>query len=212
MIVEPDLPQHPKFIKLRSALGPRAMEVLVLLWGHCHAKRGEFWDGATPEYVEYVVNGNSKGTKNYDALLDARFIEKKDGGILVHDWQKTNASLVANWTRNAIWRASRDAASARSAEGSADPSKDTAMKASGTGPRGGSTRPDQTRPDQNISTTTRGGGGLEEQKVQFAALSQLIETAERQMGSLTAEERQVYRKNRAALAALQEKQARGAFA
>lgn len=101
MILEPDLPNHPKFIQYRLLVGSVAMEHLVRLWAHCHQnKRGHFWPGVNAHYVEVVCTGRSQQGRVFKALSACRWIHEREDGIEVHDWEKHNASLVARWKRD----------------------------------------------------------------------------------------------------------------
>ena len=101
MIVEPDLTSHPKFIHLKALVGDGAMELLVRLWTHCQQnKRGQYWPGANPDYVEVVCAGRSRRGKLFAALRDCAWIHEREDGIEVHDWDKHNASLIARWRRD----------------------------------------------------------------------------------------------------------------
>jgi hypothetical protein len=101
VILEPDLPNHPKFIQYRVLVGPVAMEHLVRLWAHCHQnKRGQFWPGVSAHYVEVVCTGQSKKGRVFTALKACQWIHERVDGIEVHDWEKHNASLVARWKRD----------------------------------------------------------------------------------------------------------------
>lgn len=98
MRVDPALQQHPKYILLRQKIGPRALEVLHLLWAHCEAnKRGEWWPMASQSYVEQVCGWNRPFGALFSALLEYRWIHQEEGGIRVHDWEKTNWRAVTNW-------------------------------------------------------------------------------------------------------------------
>jgi len=101
MIIEADITNHPKFVRLKSLVGDIALEYLVRLWGHCQqSKRGQFWPGATSDYVEVVCTGRSQRGKIFKALLDCRWVHERENGVEIHEWNKYNASLVARWNRD----------------------------------------------------------------------------------------------------------------
>ena len=101
MNVELELLTHPKYRRLRKAVGPEAVEYLLRLWGHCGTnKRGERWPGADAFYVECVCDWQGTAGSLYTALLEARFIDVVNGCVVVHDWEDQNSFTVANWARN----------------------------------------------------------------------------------------------------------------
>jgi hypothetical protein len=101
MKVELELLGHPKYLLLKRAVGPLALEYLLRLWGHCSTnKRGERWAGATSEYVETVCNWGGVPGKLFHSLVATRLIEAAESGITVHGWDEANSFLVKNWTRN----------------------------------------------------------------------------------------------------------------
>ncbi len=102
MIVEPDLINHPKFIQLKSLVGDVAMELLVRIWAHCQQnKRGQFWRGASADYVEVVCCGRHQKGRLFTALRDCGWIHERPDGMEIHDWDEYNAGLTARWKRPA---------------------------------------------------------------------------------------------------------------
>lgn len=98
MKVEPELLDHPKFLKLKQALGDGAAELLLRLWGHCEAsQRGEFWSGADAEYVEMVLRWSGETGKLFEVLRRLRWVDVSQNGIRVHDWNDKNWRAVTNW-------------------------------------------------------------------------------------------------------------------
>lgn len=98
MKVEPGLLVHPKYVGLRRKLGPRAAEVLLQLWLHCEAdRRGGFWQGKGPEYVETVCNWGGTAGKLYEILKTQKVIDEVDSGIVIHGFNERNSRLLSNW-------------------------------------------------------------------------------------------------------------------
>lgn len=103
MIVEPDIMTHPKFIRLRAEVGEVAMELLTRLWGHCHTKRGEYWENSDENYVNFIlysgnIHGNSRQTW-FKALEKCGWLTIYPDGIVIHDWNSHNKSLISRWNK-----------------------------------------------------------------------------------------------------------------
>lgn len=209
MIVEPDILNHPKFINLKKRLKDRAMEVLVRLWAHCQQnKRGGFWKGADRLYVEIVITGRSMDGKLFAALAECGWVNERDGGIEVHDWNFHNASLVANWTRNTKGRPTATATGQPAGYPAGYPTAN---------PDGGVRKaPDRTGQDRTGQEVlgekkkgTAQGGEVARLRTQFAALRDQIRRLEARGDDLEPDEREDLRKKRALLEAVQKKQAEG---
>lgn len=98
MKVEPEILDHPKFLRLKKAVGDIALEVLVRLWGHCEAnQRGEYWRGADCEYVEIVARWNGQAGVLFGFLTAIGWVDAEEKGVRIHDWNDTNWRAVSNW-------------------------------------------------------------------------------------------------------------------
>lgn len=99
MRIIPELLDHPKLIKLQKAVGDCALMHLMRIWGHCESnQKGEFWDGADPEYVEIVARWNGENGVLYAALVKCGFVDVVYNGVIIHDWNETNSRAVSNWS------------------------------------------------------------------------------------------------------------------
>lgn len=142
MVIKPTLLQHPKFMALERAVGGNALKYLVRLWGHCESEqRGSAWANAGAAYVEAVCQWEGPGGNLFEALLTpvtkngAGWIELNDTGLVIHDWEEFNATLVAAWkarrkgaeTQNRKNKA-RDTSSDTSSDISSDASPDTSSE------------------------------------------------------------------------------------
>jgi hypothetical protein len=111
MKIEPELLTHPKYVRLKKAVGPLALEYLLRLWAHCGSnKRGEWWPKGDAHYVELVCEWDRDPGKLFRAFVDAGFIDIISGkadGCTVHDWNKTNSYAVDNWFRNPSGKATK---------------------------------------------------------------------------------------------------------
>nr|WP_294577654.1 hypothetical protein [uncultured Rhodopila sp.] len=98
MIVEKELFDHPKFLRLKKRIGDSAAEHLLRLWGHCQeTKRGERWPNVDSEYVEMVARWNGNPGDLFSAMKDCRWLEVIDGDVVIHEWNEHNPKLVGNW-------------------------------------------------------------------------------------------------------------------
>jgi hypothetical protein len=101
MNVEPELLDHPKFLRLERRIGANALKYLLRIWGHCAAnKRGENWRQANGEYLECVARWPGNPGDLFDALVDIGWVDKGTEGIVIHDWNTNNSFTVDNWNRN----------------------------------------------------------------------------------------------------------------
>lgn len=107
MRVEPELSRNLKFRRLKTIIGDRAMEFVVMLWAHCQEnQRGEFWQGADADYVEMLVDWDGERGLLFRALVECGrpgkvgFIVPEPDGLRVHEWEEMNSQMVSNWRRN----------------------------------------------------------------------------------------------------------------
>lgn len=98
MRVEPELPTHPKFLRLKKRVGDGAAEYLIRMWGHCQAnQRGEFWPNADPEYLELICSWAGEEGVLYRSLREGGWVQQEPGGIRIHDWDAMNSRITVNW-------------------------------------------------------------------------------------------------------------------
>lgn len=100
MILEPDFLDHWKTQLLRDKLGGDvAVVVLVRLWTHCQQRRA-FVFPFTADTLKAICRFPGKGDDLLSSLVNAGFLDPVDGQagqFKVHDWDVSNASLIANW-------------------------------------------------------------------------------------------------------------------
>jgi len=219
MRVEAGFVNHPKFLRLKKAVGDYAMEAVIRIWGHCEfAQKGEFWRGADPDFVELVACWFGERGKLYTALSESKLIVVEKTGIRVNDWNHHNSRTVSNWElgRRPKRNQSQSNAQPRHIQGSAyaqptQSRKDVRMD--------GRVEVDQgdnnngCYPDGAPEGKSRGADGatVAASRTQFAALSQQIKELEAFGDELNSKERQELAKKRAELTELQKKQAAGEF-
>lgn len=98
MRVEPELPDHPKYLRLKRRVGDFALEALIRLWAHCQQnQRGELWRGVDEEYLELIAKWEEQPGLLFRSLLETGWIEQSADGILIHDWEEMNSQIVNNW-------------------------------------------------------------------------------------------------------------------
>lgn len=103
MKIDPSILTHPKFVRLKRAVGTEALEHLIRIWGHCeNARRGEFWKGADATYVEIVAKWDGEEGVLFNALVSIGWIHVEDGAIRVHEWNQTNWRAVSAWTNGEL--------------------------------------------------------------------------------------------------------------
>lgn len=105
MIVEPDFLDHWKTKLLVDLLGDPAAPLYVLrLWGHCQNRKTHGFPRVNPAVLKAICHASNFGAEQFEAaMVEAGFVEvvrnEADTGDMwvVHDWDVTNASLIANW-------------------------------------------------------------------------------------------------------------------
>ncbi len=100
MRVEPELPDHTQYKRLKRRVGDFAMEALIRLWAHCQQnQRGEFWRGANAEYLELTAEWDGEPGLLYRSLTDPEigFVVVEEGGLRIHNWEEMNPQIVSNW-------------------------------------------------------------------------------------------------------------------
>lgn len=109
MNVHPSLPDHPKYLLFKEALGhPDALEFLARLWAHCQVKsRGENWGKVTDRYVELSCRWAGAPGRLFAALAlsyegkPGWVHRKKSGELIVSGWEEHNRSLLNTWRNGA---------------------------------------------------------------------------------------------------------------
>lgn len=98
MRVEPETPDHPKFVRLKRRIGDLAMECLIRVWAHCqNSQRGGTWRGVDAEYLECVARWTGPAGELYAALKESGWVEEARNALVIHDWDRMNARAKANW-------------------------------------------------------------------------------------------------------------------
>lgn len=107
MNVHPSLPDHPKYLLYKQALGERggdALDFLMRIWGHCQTmKRGENWGRVGPDYVEAVARWTGEPGKLFCALArefcgkPGWVYQQKNGDLIISNWAEHNRSLLRSW-------------------------------------------------------------------------------------------------------------------
>lgn len=86
---------HPKTIKLISALGREGVEALQRLW--CFAAqfkpKGRF-SGMSREDIELAAKWNGKPGTLVKTLLKLKLLDKRNRVIIIHDWKEHNSYCV----------------------------------------------------------------------------------------------------------------------
>jgi hypothetical protein len=85
------LPTHPKSIKLMRRCGDRAFYCLIRFWAYVAQNRpaGDL-SGLDADDIEIAAGWTGQCSELYQALLELRFIEKTESGLMVHDWDDHN--------------------------------------------------------------------------------------------------------------------------
>ena len=100
MIVQPSLPDHPKFVVLKQQIGPVAMEVLFRLWGYAQTIKSSCLGRVDASYIKSITRYRGCKDKLWEALALPQLDGKAawldvhdDGNVVVHEFDQYNASL-----------------------------------------------------------------------------------------------------------------------
>jgi len=207
--VEPGLTVHPKYLRLRRAVGIGAMEFLVKVWGHCQqGQKGEYWRGADAAFVEAVAGWDGEEGKLFGALLSIGFIEQEERGIRVHQWKSHNSKIVANWNNGGKGgRPKQPTDNLMVNPPGTHGLTQTAVGATTGEPVCKSVSPN----DRSTQGDKKNGTAVAASRTRWAALTREIKDLEGRGDDLTLEERAVLLKKKCDLAELQKNQAAGKF-
>jgi len=102
MNVDGDIIDHPKYLELKEVIKRDALEYLVLIWKHCaRNQKGEFWEGASANYLEKAARWHGEPKKLYKTLINTGWIHQEETGIRIHDWEQMNSHTVKAWVNGA---------------------------------------------------------------------------------------------------------------
>lgn len=212
MKVEASIVTHPKFLRLKKAVGDYAMEALVRMWAHCEGgQKGEYWKGADADYLEAVTQWDGEPGKLFTALVNCRWVEKHPRGIRIHDWAAHNWRRVVNWKLGP-----------KGGRRKANPKPETVNPKETLGLATGSTPLNELSDLNELSEVKANNNGVEKQnseqlgrveasKARFVALRDRIEKLSTLGDDATPIERAELRKKRRELEELQKNQAEGKF-
>lgn len=102
MIVDPDFLDHWRTRMVVDALGGDEMAPMYVLrlWAHCQQRRSSsFQMPAAGLKALCRYKGDAEALEA--ALIDAGFVERNGGEIVLPKWAEHNAKLIANWTNGA---------------------------------------------------------------------------------------------------------------
>ena len=211
MRVEPGLTSHPKYLRLRKAVGIGAADFLVRLWGHCQqAQKGEYWRGADSAFVEAVCAWDGEDGKLFSALVACRFIEQEERGIRIHKWKYYNSQAVANW-----YNGNKGGRPKKPADNPVvNPMPNQVVTHSGNQSQT-QCEPEREREGKTDRSLTQGdkknGTAVAASRTRWAALTREIKDFEARGDDLTLGERAELLKKKGELAELQKNQAAGKF-
>lgn len=99
VIVSPDFPDHWKTRMLVDLLGGDeiAPVYLVRLWAHCQQRHTSVFESLPTAALRAICRYSGDAQAFEHALLEAGFISRAEGKLVVVGWDEYNASLIANW-------------------------------------------------------------------------------------------------------------------
>lgn len=104
MIVDPDFPDHWKTRLLVDCLdGDAAAPVYVLrLWAHCQNRRTHIFHNITTAALKALCRYPGHPNKLEAGLSASGFVRRAAGVLIVHEWERYNASLIAAWKNGSL--------------------------------------------------------------------------------------------------------------
>lgn len=199
--VDPGYVNHPKFLRLKKAVGELAMEFVIRIWGHCQqGQKGEYWRGADAGYVEAVAMWTGTEGKLFEAMAACRIILIEANGIRVNDWNRENWRTVSNWQLGG--RPKRNKGSTK-----AEPTPSQGLPKAEPTPSRMNDLNDLNDLNESGSQDNNNGASAEELKTQYAALTSLIEKMEPRRKEFTEAERGEFSELKKKRAEVQRKQA-----
>jgi len=98
MIVETDFLDHWKTQLLVTLTGDKtAPLMLVRLWAHCQTRKRWIFQDMSNAALKAICRWDGDENNLRGILEECKFLDKNDGAIVVHEWDKVNAYLVKNW-------------------------------------------------------------------------------------------------------------------
>jgi hypothetical protein len=99
MIVTPDFLDHWKTQLLVDKLGgdESAPLKVIRLWSHCQNRKRHIFADMTSSTLKAVCHFNGDADELETAMLEAGFIRREGGDLVVHEWEQYNGALIANW-------------------------------------------------------------------------------------------------------------------
>jgi hypothetical protein len=193
-------------------VGDFAMEALTRLWAHCEGgQKGEYWKGATPEFVEAVCDWKGEPGKLFEALAHCRWIHKHRGGIRIHEWASYNWRRVSNWHNGKKSPGRPKKTQQAHSVTPTTPTETQHENGSTTGEGRMNDMNDMNELNETKEERERGAGSLEASKLQWGILNQRIKELTSRLHHLDPDEREELRKLRAEQKAIEEKQKAGNF-
>jgi hypothetical protein len=110
MTVSKTIYSHPKFLALVRAVGKCAMFHLTKLWSYCEIdQRGANFGKVDAVFIEEICEWDGETGKLFEALTrkvgGSGWLElRKNGVVVVHDWESNNRRLIKAWAGGASTR------------------------------------------------------------------------------------------------------------
>lgn len=99
MIVTPDFLDHWKTQLLVDKLGgdESAPLKVIRLWSHCQNRKRHIFADMTSSTLKAVCHFTGDASELEAAMLEAGFLRREGGDLVVHEWEQYNGALIANW-------------------------------------------------------------------------------------------------------------------
>ncbi len=98
MIVEPGFLDHWKPNELAARLDdPNAGWMILRLWAYCQQRKQWQFDNLPVFAVARICRFGGDAEKLVGILLELKILDRYKKGFAIHDWEKSNGSLISAW-------------------------------------------------------------------------------------------------------------------
>lgn len=99
MIVDPDFPDHWKTRLLVDSLdGDEAAPIYVIrIWAHCQNRRTNTFQNLSSAALKALCRYPGHPNQLESGLVASGFVRREGQDLIVHEWDRYNASLIASW-------------------------------------------------------------------------------------------------------------------
>ncbi len=102
--IDPALFLHPKYKRLKRALGLEGAESLFRLWAHARLNNDDGQKVYSADDIELAVDWAGEPGSLASVLAAVRFVDEVPGGYVIHNWAKRNGYAATAAKRSEVAR------------------------------------------------------------------------------------------------------------